>query len=116
MNNEFSDSIPAHGPLNKLNSDNKHDDSDDEEAVEEEKRQAFLSPSRWWFASTAFPLIAGTFGPMASAFSVVALVIKWRTIVPDGGTDVDGIFVEDPVWYVIGRIGSSIVMLKYVGL
>lgn len=32
---------------------------------EHDEEQAFLDPSRWWFASTAFPLIAGTFGPMA---------------------------------------------------
>lgn len=28
----------------------------------EEDEQEFLAPSRWWLASTAFPLIAGTFG------------------------------------------------------
>ena len=32
---------------------------------ERDKEQSFLDPSRWWFASTAFPLLAGTFGPMA---------------------------------------------------
>src|SRR5690349_18217989 len=40
--------------------------------------------SRWWFASTACPLIAGTFGPMANAFSICALPNKWRVYIPPG--------------------------------
>tara|TARA_R110002060_G_scaffold33356_12_gene44096 strand:+ start:2824 stop:2994 length:171 start_codon:yes stop_codon:yes gene_type:complete len=46
--------------------------SDDAKDVENQKgdrkddkkedEQEFLAPSRWWLASTAFPLIAGTFG------------------------------------------------------
>lgn len=71
---------------------------DEDEEVEEEE-QAFLAPSRWWFASTAFPLVAGTFGPMASAFSICALVVHWRMIIPPGQTEEDGVFVDDPTWY-----------------
>ncbi|EXL39728.1 hypothetical protein FOCG_17664 [Fusarium oxysporum f. sp. radicis-lycopersici 26381] len=33
---------------------------------------AHLEPSRWWFLSSAFPMIAGTLGPVASAFSICA--------------------------------------------
>jgi potassium channel subfamily K len=58
--------------------------------------------SRWWFASTAFPLIAGTFGPMASAFSILALAIRWRVYVPPGSVEAFGIYVNDPGWYVRG--------------
>ncbi|KAJ5613689.1 hypothetical protein N7528_007343 [Penicillium herquei] len=53
-----------------------------------------LSP-RWWLASTAYPLAAGTFGPMASAFNVCCLAQTWR-MEPD---DDDGYLdVKDPKW------------------
>ena len=54
--------------------------------------------SRWWFASTAFPLIAGTFGPMASAFSICALVVHWRVAIPPGGAEEHATFIPDPKW------------------
>ncbi|KAJ6438929.1 potassium channel [Purpureocillium lavendulum] len=44
--------------------------------------EVHLAPSRWWFASSAFPMIAGTLGPVASAFSICALAT----------------FLPDPVW------------------
>ncbi|KAJ5111037.1 hypothetical protein N7532_001572 [Penicillium argentinense] len=46
---------------------------------------------RWWLASTAYPLVAGTFGPMASAFSVCSLSQPWRMEL--GGKD-----IADPKW------------------
>ncbi|KAB8293839.1 hypothetical protein EYC80_009320 [Monilinia laxa] len=61
---------------------------------------AFLEPSRWWFASTAFPLVAGTFGPMASAFSICALVVRWRVSIPLGGVEEHGIYIDDPKWLI----------------
>ena len=57
--------------------------------------------SRWWFASTAFPLVAGTFGPMASAFSICALVKHWRVYIPPGGAEEHGDYIPDPKWYVL---------------
>ncbi|RDW85639.1 putative potassium channel [Coleophoma crateriformis] len=72
----------------------------DEHAEAEEDEQAFLQPSRWWLASTAFPLIAGTFGPMASAFSICALVAHWRVQIPPGGVEEHGIYVDDPPWLI----------------
>ena len=36
----------------------KYDPDDDPQDVEEEDEENYLLPSRWWFASTAFPLIA----------------------------------------------------------
>ncbi|KAL6713526.1 hypothetical protein ACLMJK_008991 [Lecanora helva] len=71
-----------------------------EEEVEKEDEQAFLNPSRWWFASTAFPLLAGTFGPMASAFNICALIEHWRVEIPPGlgANESHGNDVRDPKW------------------
>ena len=35
-------------------------------------------PTDWWFASTAIPLIAATFAPMANLLSIAGLVVFWR--------------------------------------
>jgi len=64
----------------------------------QDKAQAM--PTRWWYASTAFPLIAGTFGPLANAFSICALVENWRVQVPPGGTEEHGIDIRDPSWLI----------------
>ncbi|KAJ5538150.1 hypothetical protein N7494_007629 [Penicillium frequentans] len=54
-------------------------------------------PARWWLASTVYPLAAGTFGPMASAFNVCCLAQTWR-MVPD---DQNGYLnIADPKWVV----------------
>ena len=74
-----------------------HNDSSSDVSEEEEER-SFLHPSRWWFASTAFPLIAGTFGPIANAFSICALVENWRSALPPGTTQEHGIDIKDPTW------------------
>src|SRR5271156_3119946 len=75
----------------------------DSEMDEEEEEKSFLRPARWWYASTAFPLIAGTFGPMANAFSICALVENWRTDIPSGGTEEHGIDIKDPTWCVCNQ-------------
>ncbi|KAK0709425.1 hypothetical protein B0T26DRAFT_405084 [Lasiosphaeria miniovina] len=60
--------------------------------------QAHLDPSRWWFASAAFPMIAGTLGPVASAFSICALVRPWRqSYQPESNPDY-ATYIADPVW------------------
>lgn len=52
-------------------------------------------PGHWWFASTAIPLIAATFGPMANGFSICALVYSWRAYIPPGKGESDGVkYVE----------------------
>lgn len=56
---------------------------------------------RWWFTSTAFPLVAGTFGPLANLFSVCALVQTWRITIPEGETEAHGQRVKDPAWCVV---------------
>ncbi|KAF2192449.1 hypothetical protein K469DRAFT_716995, partial [Zopfia rhizophila CBS 207.26] len=62
----------------------------------EEEEQSFLDPGRWWFASTACPLIAGTFGPMANSFSICSLVENWRVYIPPGKDEGHGEAVNDP--------------------
>lgn len=63
--------------------------------------EAHLDPSRWWFASSAFPLIAGTLGPVANAFSICALVRPWRQKFPPGSDLDKAQFVTDPIWCVV---------------
>ncbi|CAK7226162.1 hypothetical protein SBRCBS47491_006137 [Sporothrix bragantina] len=57
-----------------------------------------LLPSRWWFASSAFPMIAATLGPVASAFSICALVRPWRQEIEDGETIDTAKYIKDPPW------------------
>ncbi|KAJ5153154.1 uncharacterized protein N7482_009632 [Penicillium canariense] len=52
---------------------------------------------RWWLASTAYPLAAGTFGPMASAFNICSLSQKWRMEILPGGGERD---IADPTWVI----------------
>ncbi|CEI41381.1 hypothetical protein FVEN_g3598 [Fusarium venenatum] len=76
-----------------------------EETISHEKRiendKAHLSPNRWWFASSAFPMIAGTLGPVASAFSICALVRPWRQHRPPGQIVKTAPFVADPIWLTV---------------
>ncbi|KAL9125800.1 MAG: hypothetical protein Q9217_005055 [Psora testacea] len=86
-------------PINESSAKIENEQKDGSEA-EFEHEQAFLNPSRWWFASTAFPLLAGTFGPMASAFNICALAVPWRVEIPPGfgANESHGNFVKDPKW------------------
>ena len=86
-------------PINE-SSTRVEDERKEEEEQEREDEQAFLNPSRWWFASTAFPLLAGTFGPMASAFNICALVENWRVSIPPGlgANEAHGNNIPDPQW------------------
>ncbi|KAJ7187138.1 hypothetical protein C8R46DRAFT_1158075 [Mycena filopes] len=59
---------------------------------EEEEEVGYFQPKRWWFTSTAFPLVAGTFGPLVNFFSVCALSQTWREY------DADGVGIPDPRW------------------
>lgn len=58
---------------------------------------------RWWFASAAFPMIAGTLGPVASAFSILSLVEKWRQHIPPGSDINSAEFIEDPAWLIVAN-------------
>ncbi|KAJ5220148.1 hypothetical protein N7468_009352 [Penicillium chermesinum] len=61
--------------------------------------------ARWWLASTAYPLTAGTFGPMASAFNVCCLAQTWRMKPDSSGGYLN---IPDPKW-VIGVNAISLV-------
>ncbi|KAF5614789.1 TOK1-voltage-gated outward-rectifying K+ channel [Fusarium tjaetaba] len=76
-----------------------------EESVSHDRRigndDAHLAPNRWWFASSAFPMIAGTLGPVASAFSICALVRPWRQHYIPSQPLKEADFVADPVWLTV---------------
>jgi potassium channel subfamily K, other eukaryote len=99
----IEDSPPAaHQNAQKDGSKDSTEDMD-----EEEEEKNFLMPARWWYASTGFPLVAGTFGPMANAFSICALVENWRVKIPLGGTEEHGIDIKDPRWCVYTISGMT---------
>ncbi|KAI9882210.1 MAG: hypothetical protein M1823_006045 [Watsoniomyces obsoletus] len=54
----------------------------------EEQVQDSRAPS-----STGIPLVAGTFGPITSAFNLCALVQPWRVQIPPGGVEQHGFLV-----------------------
>ena len=81
------------------------DSSSDSDQGEADEDGNFLLPAKWWYASTAFPLLAGTFGPMANAFSICALVENWRVEIPPSGVEEHGIDIPDPKWYVCWHRG-----------
>ena len=85
--------------------------------AQEEEDAASAMPTRWWYASTAFPLIAGTFGPMANAFSINALVENWRVEIPPGGTEEHGIDIKDPRWLIaINAVSLGFALLANLSL
>ncbi|KAL7946736.1 voltage-gated potassium channel [Trichoderma barbatum] len=63
-----------------------------------ENDNAHLEPTRWWFLSSVFPMIAGTLGPVASAFSICALVSPWRQQLVPGGDPDTAPYIGDPAW------------------
>ncbi|ORY63236.1 uncharacterized protein BCR38DRAFT_410182 [Pseudomassariella vexata] len=85
-------------------------------------------PQRWWFASTAVPLLAATQGPLSNVLSIAALVTPWRVALPNGGelpegVDDAGIGIEDPRWEITlngvslacGFAGNLLLLLHFVG-
>ncbi|KAK7931399.1 hypothetical protein PG985_002111 [Apiospora marii] len=74
--------------------------------------------SRWWFASSAFPMIAGTLGPVASAFSICALVQYWRKHILPGSDVTKAVFdLRDPIWLtVINAIQLIIAIISNIFL
>lgn len=74
-------------------------------------------PVDWWFASTAIPLIAATFAPMANVLSIAALVVSWRNnLVADAdgvpttvttGPDTS-VGYPDPHWCIALNIASLV--------
>ncbi|TGO77461.1 hypothetical protein BELL_0107g00120 [Botrytis elliptica] len=84
-------------------------------------------PQDWWVASTAFPLIAATIGPLANVLSISALVTKWRADLPDDGqlpfgADENGVGIPDPEWEIVlnaislgcGFAGNLFLLLNFM--
>ncbi|KAF4628957.1 hypothetical protein G7Y89_g9192 [Cudoniella acicularis] len=78
-------------PISNGAKDVENQQKDERDAAEEDER-AFLEPSRWWFASTVFPLIA---------------VVHWREYIPPDSEEQDGIGLPDPKW-LIGINGAQL--------
>ncbi|KAI1337068.1 hypothetical protein F5Y15DRAFT_392254 [Xylariaceae sp. FL0016] len=79
--------------------------------------EVHLDPTRWWFASAAFPMIAGTLGPVASAFSICALVKNWRQEILPGSDVTKAVFIPDPPWlYAVNGIQLFIAILANIFL
>ncbi|KAK4189260.1 hypothetical protein QBC35DRAFT_493621 [Podospora australis] len=88
-------------------------------------------PQKWWFASTAIPLVAATIGPFSNVLSIVSLVSPWRLNLPgdglpDGsgrGSDDLAWGIPDPQWEIIpnifsiiaGFIGHLFLLLNFIG-
>ncbi|KAF2743649.1 voltage-gated potassium channel [Sporormia fimetaria CBS 119925] len=92
-------------------------DVDDAQEHAKEEEEDYLDPGRWWLASTAFPLIAGTFGPIANAFSICALAIKWRVHIPPGSDEAHGTPIQDPKWLIaVNSISLALALIANVSL
>lgn len=69
-------------------------------------------PTDWWFASTAIPLIAATFAPMANLLSIAALVVSWRNNLTEPENDPNyqatSVGYPDPKWCINLNIASLV--------
>ncbi|KAI0022860.1 hypothetical protein F4780DRAFT_731927 [Xylariomycetidae sp. FL0641] len=89
--------------------------SSDPDAIQSDK--VHLDPSRWWFAAAALPMTAGTLGPVASAFSICALVKNWRQRIPPGSDVTKADFIGDPPWlYAVNGVQLFIALIANVFL
>ncbi|KAF2004568.1 voltage-gated potassium channel [Amniculicola lignicola CBS 123094] len=88
------------------------------------KKKHETRKTRWWFASTAIPLLAATLGPLANVQSIAALVTFWReTIYIDGVfvPEFDGVTYPDPAWIywlnvaslILGFLGNLFLLLNF---
>ncbi|TKA81160.1 hypothetical protein B0A49_02009 [Cryomyces minteri] len=90
-------------PIEKAAKDIERDPYEHQQREEEEEEENFLDPT--------CPLIAGTFGPMASAFNLCALVQNWRVFLPPQITEAHGDNIKDPAWLVAVNAVSLICAL-----
>ncbi|KAF2135634.1 uncharacterized protein K452DRAFT_172149 [Aplosporella prunicola CBS 121167] len=102
-----------------------------DEAVRREKwwginlsRRKGYRKREWWFASTAIPLLAATFGPLANVLSISALVTNWRMHLQVNGKIVAepyGVPFKDPEWcywinaasLICGFIGNFFLLMNF---
>ncbi|KAJ8124681.1 hypothetical protein O1611_g8958 [Lasiodiplodia mahajangana] len=78
-----------------------------------EEADVHLDRTRWWFASAAFPMIAGTLGPVASAFSICALVKPWRQNILPGSDITSAVYIDDPSWLI--AINAAQLVIAVIG-
>ncbi|TLS23910.1 hypothetical protein PpBr36_08205 [Pyricularia pennisetigena] len=101
MDDASGDCIERHAQAAEKDRQNVADHGEAPELLQSaHKTQALLDPTRWWFASSAFPMMAGTLGPVASAFSICALVRPWRQHMPPGTNISQAGFVQDPTYLI----------------
>ncbi|KAF2104383.1 potassium channel [Rhizodiscina lignyota] len=110
-------------PVNEAAKDLEHNPYQHLQEEEEAEEENFLDPrygliiDRWWFASTACPLIAGTFGPMANSFSICALVQSWRVYVPKGVSETKGQHIKDPPWLIaVNSVSLALALIANLAL
>ncbi|KAJ6009436.1 hypothetical protein N7522_004452 [Penicillium canescens] len=89
----FDDAIADEAVALDHTSSSQKDQTDQDATTRDAK---YPQTARWWFASTTYPLTAGTFGPMASAFNVCSLSQPWRMDLTSTG----GLNVPDPKWVI----------------
>ena len=80
-------------------------------------------PQDWWFASTAIPLLAATFGPLANVMSIAALITRWRNNydLDNPGVDALSVGTPDPEWcialnaasLVCGLVGNVFLLFNF---
>jgi len=97
-------------PSNDEDEENNIANVDTEEDLEnykgiweaEKAGEGYYVPIYIWCASVIFPLCAGSFGPMASAFGICALAESWRVdnVNKAGNNMLVGTDIEDPKWRV----------------
>ncbi|KAI9723198.1 MAG: Potassium channel [Chrysothrix sp. TS-e1954] len=75
------------------------------------------TPARWWFFTSLFPLIGATFGPIASTFSICALISGWRTKVNPNNIEAEGLKLTDPPWlYAINAVSLFVAVFANLSL
>ncbi|KAL8832966.1 MAG: hypothetical protein Q9170_004626 [Blastenia crenularia] len=72
-------------------------------------------PQDWWFASTAVPLLAATFAPLANVMSIAALITSWRNDYHADHPGVDALSkgIPDPHWCV--ALNAASLVCGFVG-
>ncbi|KAL0571837.1 hypothetical protein V5O48_010133 [Marasmius crinis-equi] len=104
--NEVDHGLERNGQKSTRNRRRKSNEAEEKDCEVESQRERsdFERPTRWWLASTLFPLIAGTLGPLANLFSVCALVQTWRI-------GENGERVTDPTWLIATNAVSLVFAL-----
>jgi potassium channel subfamily K len=68
----------------------------------EKAGEGYFVPALIWCASVIFPLCAGSFGPMSSAFGICAVAESWRVenVTKAADNMLVGAAVPEPKWWV----------------